>query len=263
MNVCVPSVLLTTVSAVGYKQYTKYRARQVEAVMSKARRVARGEGASPALLDLGSGGELLRVMAACDNHMANCEELIVPAETYRNGRIHNINMGEITKVSGKSGSMDNLTNSPKSVDALAARSILRHGPVDKLAVTKTSRKSVGSIDHLDLNLRTIQIMPGMVVLPVYLEESSCTVEVYMADEHEAPMWLYSDMLVLFWLAVFFASIGHTFVNAAVIILGVAFNLLPNLTVDILCSVVGCIGGKSIMIFFIVQSMYNLILVTLI
>lgn len=213
--------------------------------MAKARRLARGEGASPALLDLGSGGELLRVMAACDDTMNNCEELIVPPETYRNGRVHNTNTGEITKASGKSGSVDNLTKSPKRMETLAAKSAMKNGPVEKLAVTKTSRKSVGSIDHLDLNLRTIEMMPGMVVMPVYLDESSSTVEVYMPDEHEAPSWLYSDMLLLFWLAVFFASIGHTFVNTAFIILGIGFKLLPNTTIAVLCSVFGCIGGKIV------------------
>ncbi|XP_042218604.1 uncharacterized protein LOC121863814 isoform X2 [Homarus americanus] len=224
-------VMLTVVSAVGYKRYTKYRSRQVGAVMARARRMARGEGASPAFLDLGSGGELLRVMAACDNTVTICDT-VVPLEAYCNGKICEVNMGEITTNSGRSGSVDNL----------ATRISRKSASVDTLATTN-SRKS-GSVDNL-ADLRTIDISPGMIVLPVYLVESSCTVNVYMPDEHEAPLWLYTDMLMLFWVAVFLASIGHTFLNAAFIILGVAFNSLPNVTIDILCGVFGCIGGVCI------------------
>ncbi|XP_045593945.1 uncharacterized protein [Procambarus clarkii] len=223
--------MMTVVSAVGYKRYTKYRARQVDTVMAKARRMARGEGAAPALLDLGSGGELLRVMAACENTVTICDT-VVPAETYCNGKICEINMGEITAKSGRSGSVDNL----------ATRISRKSGSVDTLATTN-SRKS-GSVDNL-ADLRTIDIYPGMIVMPVYLEESSCTVHVYMPDEHEAPLWLYTDMVMLFWVAVFLLSIGHTFLNTAFIILGLAFNILPNVSIEILCSVFGCTGGVCI------------------
>lgn len=90
-------VAVTAVSAVGYRRYTHYRARQVEAVMARAKRMARGEGACPALLDLGSGGELLRVMAPTDLVLSTCDPALgppncgdanaTPGETYTNGRL--------------------------------------------------------------------------------------------------------------------------------------------------------------------------------
>lgn len=214
----------------GYKRYTKYRARQVNTVMGRARRMARGEGAAPALLDLGTGGELLRVMAACDPTITICDTL-VPTDTYCNGKIRDIGMGEMN--SGRSGSIDNL----------ATRTLRKSGSVDILATTnaRNARKS-GSVDNLS-DLRTIEVTPGMIVMPVYLEESSCTVHVYMPDEHEAPLWLYKDMLMLFWVAVFLVSIGQTLLNTAFIILGIAFNMLPDVTISILCGVFGATGGE--------------------
>ncbi|XP_071544897.1 uncharacterized protein [Panulirus ornatus] len=224
--------MLTAVSAVGYKQYTKYRACQVDAVMAKARRMARGEGASPALLDLGTGGELLRVMAVCDDGVKPSDSS-QPSAPYYNGRMHEIIMSEIMTNSGRTGSVDNLL-SPKSVNIAS---------IDK-QIAVNSRKS-GSVDNL-ADLRTIEVSPGMIVMPVYLEESSSTVEVYMPDEYEAPQWLYSDMLKLFWLSVFFASIGQTLLNTAFIILAIAFKMLPNVTIYVLFLLFGIFGGSGLL-----------------
>ncbi|XP_050698548.1 uncharacterized protein LOC126986437 [Eriocheir sinensis] len=235
----VVGVVVTAVSAAGYRKYTAYRARQVDAVMARARRLARGEGGAPALLDLGSGGELLRVMAPCD---------LLTSGALINGTG---NGKEVGAAPSRKGSVDILA---------AAKAAARRGSVDNLSVRVTEasfgptprrggdapRRQGGSTENLLDAVAappTIELCPGMVVVPVYLEEWSSTVEVYMPDEHEAPLWLYSDMLLLFWLAVLLGSLGHMLLNAAFIVLGAAFHTRPSLTVDVLCGVLGSIGGE--------------------
>ncbi|KAK4296496.1 hypothetical protein Pmani_031015 [Petrolisthes manimaculis] len=101
---------------------------------------------------------------------------------------------------------------------------------------------MGSMDNLlDGGLRTIELCPGMVVTPVYLEEWSSTVEVYMPDEHEAPPWRYTDMLGLCWLGVFLSSVGLMLVNAGFIVLGVGFESLPSVSVIVMLVVFIVVG----------------------
>lgn len=230
-------------SAAGYRKYTAYRARQVDAVMARARRLARGEGGAPALLDLGSGGELLQVMAPCDlltsgaliNGTGNGKE--VGATPSRKG---SVDILAAAKAAARRGSVDNL--SVRVTEASFGPAPRRSGDAPVSA-----RRQGGSTENLlddGVTPPTIELCPGMVVVPVYLEEWSSTVEVYMPDEHEAPLWLYSDMLLLFWLAVLLGSLGHMLLNAAFIVLGAAFHTRPSLTVDVLCGVLGSVGGET-------------------
>ncbi|XP_045122779.1 uncharacterized protein LOC123511184 [Portunus trituberculatus] len=240
----VVGVVVTAVSAAGYRKYTAYRARQVDAVMARARRLARGEGGAPALLDLGSGGELLRVMAPCDlltcgalvNGASSCREMAAPPS-----RKGSVDILAVAKAAARRGSADNL--SVQVTDASFGPNVRRGG--DAPPGNRRQGGSTGNLLDDGSTPPTIELCPGMVVVPVYLEEWSSTVEVYMPDEHEAPPWLYSDMLLLFWLAVLLASLGHMMLNAAFIVLGAAFHTRPSLTVDVLCGVLGSVGGLCV------------------
>ena len=239
---CFPfAVVVTAVSAVGYRKYTEYRARQVDAVMARARRLARGEGGAPALLDLGTGGELLRVMAPCD--LLTCGALVNGTGSNREVRTPSSRKGSldilaVAKAAARRGSVDNLS---VQVTGASFGPNARRGDVPPLI--RRQGGSTGNLLEDGSTPPTIELCPGMVVVPVYLEEWSSTVEVYMPDEHEAPLWLYSDMLLLFWLAVLLGSLGHMMLNAAFIVLGTTFHTRPSLTVDVLCGVLGSVGGK--------------------
>ncbi|XP_063868721.1 uncharacterized protein LOC135104908 isoform X2 [Scylla paramamosain] len=216
----------------------------VDAVMARARRLARGEGGAPALLDLGSGGELLRVMAPCD--LLTCGALVNGASSGREvaappSRKGSVDILAVAKAAARRGSADNL--SVQVTDASFGPNVRRGG--DAPSGNRRQGGSTGNLLDDGSTPPTIELCPGMVVVPVYLEEWSSTVEVYMPDEHEAPPWLYSDMLLLFWLAVLLASLGHMMLNAAFIVLGAAFHTRPSLTVDVLCGVLGSMGGLCV------------------
>ncbi|KAK4296495.1 hypothetical protein Pmani_031014 [Petrolisthes manimaculis] len=159
-------VTVTLLSAVGYRRYTHYRARQVEAVMARAKRMARGEGACPALLDLGSGGELLRVMAPTDLVLTTCDPALgptncgdapaAPGETYTNGRLLQADVNN----SSRMGSMDNLSN--KGV---------KRGSFDALATPKlhdkSPRKSEGSDSIATINAARKPVVVGNILTSLH------------------------------------------------------------------------------------------------